>query len=177
MSLSFLRVPVIALAALSLGGCATLFTGTRDTITIDSNPSGASVLIDGIEMGRTPATFPLKRPGLGSKTVMLRMEGYEPRTFELQSDFNLVSVLNLTNPLAWGVDILTGAVKTYSPKNYTITMERSRRAMAQEFGVDEVVLLGELTTNLMGEIVIPAELEGKEIAVVDPVLQQVVILR
>lgn len=175
--LSYLRVPVIALTAFSLSGCATLFSGTKDTLTIDSNPSGASVLIDGIEMGRTPATFPLKRPGLGSKTVMLRLEGYEPRTFELQTDFNLVSILNLTNVVAWGVDILTGAVKTYSPKNYTITMERSRRAMADELGVDEVVLLGELTTNLTGDIVIPEELKGKEIAVVDPLLQQVVILR
>jgi hypothetical protein len=168
---------ITAFAVLSLTGCATLFSGTRDTITVDSTPQGATVLIDGLEMGRTPATFPLKRPGLGTKTVELRMAGYETRRFELQSDFNLVSILNLTNPLAWGVDVLTGSIKKYDPKNYSITMQRSRTSMAEQLRVDHVVMTYELPTDAEGKFIIPAGAEGKKVAVVDVVTGEAIILQ
>ncbi len=168
---------VTAFAVLSLTGCATLFSGSKDTVSIDSTPQGATVLIDGIEMGRTPVSFPLKRPGLGTKTVELRMNGYETRRFDLQSEFNLVSVLNFTNPLGWGIDVLTGSIKKYDPKNYSITMQRSRAGLAEKLRVDHVVATYELPTDAVGKFIIPEGAEGKKVAVVDVLTGEAIILQ
>jgi hypothetical protein len=168
----FGKLGVVA-AALSLSACATLFTGTKDTVTFNSTPAGATVLIDGIEVGRTPTTIPLKRPGLSSKTVTLRMQGYQDRTFELQKSFNTVSVLNLTNLFAWGIDALSGAIYKVDPKTYDMTLER--RTAAAELNVDHVALITELERTKTGTIVLPQGAES--MAVVDPFSKQVIVIR
>jgi hypothetical protein len=58
-----------ALAALSLGGCV------KKTLTIDSEPQGALVEVNGIEVGRTPVTVPFT--WYGSYEIVLRKDGYE----------------------------------------------------------------------------------------------------
>jgi len=57
----------------------------RDSIsklTIESNPPGAEVLIDGKSYGRTPATVSLPP---GSRYVVLRRDGYNTWSRELQA--------------------------------------------------------------------------------------------
>lgn len=111
--------------------CATLFTGTRDSIVINSNVKGAKVQIDGIDQGTTGSTFQVKR-SLNDKMVTIKAEGYETKTFPLQSSFNVVSILNFTNPLGWAVDLLTGAAKKYDPKAYNIELEKDAKATVKE---------------------------------------------
>ena len=67
--------------------CATIFTGTTDDVYINSNPSGAEIYIDGLKVGKTPATLTIKRPGLSDKEVVLKLDGYERRTFILKKSF------------------------------------------------------------------------------------------
>jgi hypothetical protein len=108
-----------------LSACATIFTGTRDDITIMTDPPGALVLIDGIEWGRTPVTFSYKREAMRQtgKTVILKKEGYADRVFQLQKDFNLVSICNGFTPVFWVVDFVTGALFIYDPTTYSFTLE------------------------------------------------------
>jgi len=101
--------------------CATLFTGTKDTLVFNTNQK-AKIEIDGIQMGQSGEAIRVKR-SLDDKMVTIKADGYETKTFELQKEFNVVSILNLTNLIAWGIDALSGAVMKYEPKVYNIDLE------------------------------------------------------
>ena len=90
--------------------CATILTGTSDDITFNSDPAGAAIMLDGLKVGKTPATDSIKRPGFGNKEKTLRLDGYEDRTFMLQKEFNVMAICNLGGIPGWVIDILTGAV-------------------------------------------------------------------
>src|SRR5690606_32876873 len=85
---------------------------------------GAEVLIDGLVVGRTPATVSVKRPGLGDKQVTFRTERYDPVTFTLSKGFNTVAGLNLASVVGWGIDILSGTVMKYDKRVYNVDMSR-----------------------------------------------------
>jgi hypothetical protein len=111
-----------AVSMLSLQSCATIFTGTRDTIHFESQPSGAKVRIDGLDMGRTPLDLSVKR-SINDKVVNMSLDGYETRNFGLSQEFNAVSILNLFGLLGWAVDAATGSLMKYDMKAYTIELD------------------------------------------------------
>ena len=115
---------IILLAAtmIFMSSCATLFTGTKQTVQINSEPQGAKVQVDGLDRGETPAAVKLKK-GNDGQIVTLKKDGYKTRTFQPQTDFNGVAALNLFNVLFWGIDAATGALWKYSPKFYEIELE------------------------------------------------------
>ena len=123
------KIDTLTLASLSLllASCATIFTGTSQKIEFTSEPEGAEIIIDGVEMGVTPATVDVKKPALmEDRKITLQLEGYQDKTFVLQKDFQMVSVLNIfLGGLSFAVDILTGAMFYYSPEKYEITMKSS----------------------------------------------------
>jgi len=144
---------VISFSILLMTGCATLFTGTSDDIYINSNPSGAEIMIGGLKVGKTPATLTIKRPGFNDKEVVLKLDGYERRTFILKKSFNSVAILNLAGILGWAVDFATGAIYKYEPKSYEIDLE------TLAFNIDD------LPHDKFGRIEIPNE--NQPIMVVD----------
>ncbi len=106
--------------------CATIFTGTKDTLRFDSNPQGAKVYIDGLEICKTPCTTVVKR-SLSDKFAEIRLEGYETRVITLDRTFNVVSVINLGSLLGWGIDTATGALMKYDRKGYYVKLEKDNR--------------------------------------------------
>ncbi len=102
--------------------CATVFTGTKQVVQINSIPSGAKIQVDGIDRGQTPSAVRLKK-GNDGQIVTLKAEGYETKTFQPETDINIIAVLNFFNLLCWGVDAATGALWKYDPKFYEIELE------------------------------------------------------
>ena len=141
-----LMVGMFIVLSILLSGCATLFTGTKDTLTIESEPPGAKVYIDGIEYGVTPATIVLSRPGFSGKMVTLKLKGYKPVSFVLQKEFNSVAILNLGSILGWLIDIGTGSIYKYSPKYYKFTLEKAKSAYR----------MADLKRDESGNMVIPS---------------------
>jgi len=111
-----------------LSSCATIFTGTKDKITFKSTPSGASVRINGVEECITPCTVQVKR-SMDDTEVELKLDSYETRLIKLSKKFNFVSAFNLTNLLAWGIDVITGAIMKYDRKVYDITLDDNKTTM------------------------------------------------
>jgi hypothetical protein len=109
-----------------LSSCATIFTGTRDTIYFSSNPEGAMVYKDGLELCKTPCRVPVKR-SLNDVDIEYRLDGYEARVFSLDKEFNLVSIINLGNLLGWGIDAASGALMKYDRKTYELDLKRDQR--------------------------------------------------
>lgn len=58
--------------------CATIFKGSTQTISIDSNVKGADVVLDGVTLGKTPFIGKIKRAS--SATITLKKEGYFTKT-------------------------------------------------------------------------------------------------
>ena len=114
---------IIVCGAFVLNGCATILTGTSDEITFNSNPGGATIMVDGLDVGKTPSVQTIKRLGFSDKTVTLKLKGHDDRTFKLQKTFNMLSICNGTNPVGWLIDVLTGTVYKYDKTNYTMDLE------------------------------------------------------
>lgn len=109
-----------------LTSCATIFTGTKDTLRFDSEPQGATVYLDGLEVCKTPCTTKVKR-SLSEKLAEIRLDGYETRVITLDRKFNAVSIINLFGLIGWGVDAATGSLMKYDRKGYDIKLEKDKR--------------------------------------------------
>jgi hypothetical protein len=110
---------------MGLTSCATIFTGSRDTISFKSTPSGATVYKDGIELCKTPCSVPIKRK-LGETTVEYKLDGYESRLITLDKSFNLVSIINLGSLVGWGIDALSGSIMKYDQKAYDLKLSKDK---------------------------------------------------
>ena len=106
--------------------CATLFTGTKDRITFNSTPDGATIYKDGVEQCKTPCTVRVKR-SLNDTDVEYKLDGYETRLITLSKEFNVVSIINLGNLFGWGIDALSGAVMKYDNKVYDIKLSKNNK--------------------------------------------------
>ena len=113
-------------ASLLMTSCATVFTGTKDRITFNSTPTGATIYKDGVEQCKTPCTIRVKR-SIGDTDIEYKLDGYETRLITLDKEFNIVSVINLGNLLGWGIDALSGAVMKYDKKTYDITLSKNNK--------------------------------------------------
>lgn len=83
--------------ALGLGGCATIVAGKRQVWQFETEPTGARVLVDGREVGRTPVAVSLRRDR--QHRVRLYYNGYQHREIRLQRRINGWFWINLF----WGV--------------------------------------------------------------------------
>lgn len=141
-----MRTLAIACAfVLFSSGCATLFSGTDEDITFNSSPSGANVVVNGIVVGTTPTTVEIDRPGLEDQDVTIELEGYDTRRFELDTEFNTVSILNVFFWPGFIIDIVTGAISRYDKDTYTVDLESGAVTLR----------LDELQRGMSGEYLLP----------------------
>lgn len=114
----------LALTALCCG-CATIFTGTHDMMSFDSNAPGTRLTIDGQYMGVLPLQIDMSRNFMGGKHFHARFEaeGFVTQEFDLNREFNTVAILDITDPITCGgIDALTGSMLRFSPTAYRIQM-------------------------------------------------------
>ena len=116
------RLILLSIPLFLLSSCATILSGTTESIQFDSNVKGAVVEMDGVEVGRTPHTMKVKKSFNGVMTISA--DGYEDKKFELQKSFNGIAILNLFSILGWGIDFATGALNKFDTKGYDITLDK-----------------------------------------------------
>lgn len=96
------RRPFLTLAGFvglaSLAGCATVVHGTHQNVQIKSNPSRATVYLDGKQVGHTPMTAAVSRRA--HQTIKLTHDGYRPYIVHFQHH---VSKVTGGNALAGGI--------------------------------------------------------------------------
>lgn len=95
----------------------------KDTLTFESNASGAKVFIDGYEVCTTPCTTEVKR-SLDDVDVQYKLDNYDTKVFQLDREFNTISILNLGFLVGWGIDALTGSMFKYDKKQYSYDLDR-----------------------------------------------------
>ena len=119
------RIGFILFIACSMTSCATIFCGSKTQVTFNSDiQERATLTIDGVK--HTNVTFPyttkIKR-GFHETVVKAESPSYLTETLIINKNFNAVSVLNLIDILAWGIDAATGAMMKPEFKFYDIEFQ------------------------------------------------------
>jgi len=113
-------------------GCATIITGAGKTesVRIASQPRGATVFIDGRNVGTTPMTTYLTRHD--DHTVMLTLDGYTAQTIQIKTGRNWWVLGNLV-PFCGGIcgliiDFADGSCRgRLSPSNIDVPLVQPPR--------------------------------------------------
>jgi len=119
-------VPV-CLLGLTVGGCATIISGTSQIMTVNANVDGAEVHLiteAGEELlGTTPLTTRVKRGQEG--TLRVRAEGYRPYQSALNKKINTVFWVNILSGGGFGstTDYASGAMYEYEPSTYMVSLQ------------------------------------------------------
>ena len=116
-------IAVVILVAEMLSGCASVFTGTRQEVTINSVPSGARVYIDGSSRGRTPVIVNLKRRK--RHTVNIELEGYLSQNTAMTRGHNGWTFGNMFFLFGFLIDVATGAMYSVKPHELDVDLIRA----------------------------------------------------
>lgn len=111
-----------AFLALSSSGCATVFKGSSQVITFNSEPQGAEVILDGISMGVTPVSLNLKKNRY--KTVMIKKEGFQVISQPIQTGYDAIALINVFWDCST-TDLITGNAYEYEPNSYYFNLRKS----------------------------------------------------
>ena len=122
-----MKLGIVLLAASTLAlssGCATILKGSRESLTVVSQPAGAKVQINGIDVGNTPLTTRVN--GTNDQLVMVRKDGYETRTILVASSVGAgwIVVDFLCGVLPLLVDAVTGDWKSLDQNNVNVVLDK-----------------------------------------------------
>lgn len=105
-------------------GCATMFDGTDQPVTFNSEPQGATVSVNGLTVGKTPAIIVIKRQK--EPVVDFALEGYSKETIKLNTRMNGSVLWNIfwcmSCVFSTTTDYSSGAAYEYSPNNYYVML-------------------------------------------------------
>lgn len=103
-------------AVLSLNACATIMQGSKQNVGFASTPSGATIFVDGQNMGVTPASLSLARKQ--EHTVRIDLAGYQPYEMVLNRGVSGWVWGNLVfgGLIGLVVDVTTGAMYKLTPE-------------------------------------------------------------
>jgi len=113
----FVPVLMAGCALLIASGCAVMSKGRSETVVVHSSPEGATTLINGIEVGKTP--FKVKVPRGSAYTVEARKAGFENSVAVLLPVANEYE----KNFLRWGIDYDLGAMTDLSPSDVRLDLK------------------------------------------------------
>ena len=120
------HIYLLILAALSLvAGCATIVTGSTQTLTINTTPSGATVTLNGNNLGVTPMSIEVKRPETERSVFRFEKEGYKPLELPVARSMNTWWLGNIITGGVFGstTDYASGAMYEYQPGLIQVTLE------------------------------------------------------
>ncbi|MBN1633247.1 MAG: PEGA domain-containing protein [Ignavibacteria bacterium] len=115
---------IITAVFIFYSGCATIFTGSKETIEFTSEPSGAEVMINNAKEGFTPLKATLKK---GQEYVVeISKEGYSKKTYRLSYSVNAGwLILDIAAGLIGViVDAITGNWYDYDINHYKTVLEK-----------------------------------------------------
>ncbi|MGZ9675544.1 PEGA domain-containing protein [Flavobacterium sp. GNP001] len=104
--------------------CATIVSGSKQNVKFESNPSQATILIDEVEVGKTP--FEMKLSRKSEHEVLIKLDGYKNYQTTLTKKFNAWYLGNILIGGLVGliIDPVTGAIYNLTPKQVNAEMTK-----------------------------------------------------
>lgn len=128
MSQKFLKVFSFFMVFVFLMGCATLFKGTTEELSINSDPQRAQVYINGDLYGETPLSVRVESKK--TYTIEFRKEGYQTKAYKINNRVGagwiILDVLGGLIPVI--VDAATGAWYHLDQTNVNMILEKQQPA-------------------------------------------------
>lgn len=117
---------------LLFSSCATIINGSKQTVQIYSEPSRATVFIDGSEVGQTPYETKLKRKN--EYNISIQLEGYLPYETRLTRKFQPVYFGNILFGGLIGliIDPITGAMYKLTPGELKAKLQSQETAFTKQ---------------------------------------------
>lgn len=107
-----------------LAGCATLFKGTKESVSFDGGPGSVEVYVNGQKAGVTPFKMELKSDK--EYTIEFRKEGYKSKTYTLSNKVGagwvILDILGGLLPVV--IDAATGAWYSLDQTTFNTTLEK-----------------------------------------------------
>jgi hypothetical protein len=141
MSRSTLVSAIFASVVLACAGCATVFSGTKQEVGINSNPQRATYRVftaggalgstkgQEVANGRTPDVVELSRKN--DYIVKVKVDGYREATVKINQDFNYWVICSAAcGVIGVGIDALSGAFWKLDQDKVAITLEPASRVPA-----------------------------------------------
>lgn len=117
--LIFVPLPLILLIAT---GCASMFSGSKQSIDIASHPPGARIFINGNPSGVTPMQW--DAPRNRNANVRMEMIGYDSYEVTLEKSFNSMSLFNFVfgafGIIGVGIDAMNGSIYKLTPEEVNV---------------------------------------------------------
>lgn len=120
------KIFLSALAVLTLSACGTLFSGSSQMISIDSNVKGVEIYDAGMKLCETPCSVRLKR-ARGEKTLIAKKETYEDNRVLLGTSVNAIALLDVFFTYGFSTDLTTGSIWEYAPNNFYVNMMKDAK--------------------------------------------------
>lgn len=106
-------------------GCASIISGKTQNINLQSDPSGAAVLVDGVQMGLTPLSTVIVRRD--NTIVEFKKPGYEDAKMPLRTGLNPWMGANVIwsyfSTTGTTIDYATGSAYAFDRDNYYINLK------------------------------------------------------
>lgn len=150
-------IPLLVILLILLSSCATLITGTRDTVSLSTVPEGAKVIlksVDGLyrEEKITPAIFTI--PSDNTYIVTIEMEGYKTKEIILEKKVSgwVIGNIFLGGIIGLAVDFISGGAYTHD-KAISVELEKEKLP-------EEVIFKFKLDDGNIKEVIIPVVWES-----------------
>lgn len=124
MEFMVIKLLLVLAAVILLPGCATILKSSTEMIYIQSDPAGARAVVNGLEVGVTPVTYPTN--GTKDQVITLSKDGYAPQTMFITSSVGAGWVIADILCGFWPVviDAATGQWKSLDQKAVYGILER-----------------------------------------------------
>ena len=126
---------VITFALFFITSCASIVHGPTQPVSFISQPSGATILINGKEYGKTPQVIELRRmgrergadPNIKMYDVQVLMDGYYPYEFKITREMDgwFLGNILLGGLIGIIVDASNGAMYKLTPSQVIAQMQHS----------------------------------------------------
>ena len=123
MKSKFLVTSVSLAGMIFFGGCAGIFSGEKQMLTVKSNPDGANVSLNGMPIGQTPLTTMVEKKK--DMLIVLKKDGYKEFTQPLGTSFDPMAIVGLVSygsPLT--TDVTRGTAYQISPNYYQFELQK-----------------------------------------------------
>lgn len=127
-----LKHNILYSSLLLLGACGTIFSGSTQTISFDSNiKENIDIYANGaLVCTKTPCVVDIDR-GSAPLTIIAKAKGYEDSVMQDKAKINTVSWGNLLSVYSWTTDFATSSMWKYSESGVYINMRKKDMTTAE----------------------------------------------
>lgn len=108
------------IALLCLSGCASIAGNNTRMVKVESEPAGATIMVDNQNYGVTPAVITLPTYIYGGKSITLRKKGYQDQSMMVNSKFQPIALLDIFLWPTFIIDAATGDLVKIDPANLNL---------------------------------------------------------